>query len=240
MLLATLFRYFRGTNGMILVILFLLPMPVPGEGSHFNGGTITWAPVNPYDNSSTVVITITQSYSWVYPDVKCDINVPRSSHVSTYYFVNLTCVANCSTDGGYSAKPINTLTDCTSSSLSVGVMTSQRSTNITLNVGAYFSLAYRSLAWRRVGNSPSSFPGWSIVTLIDVRRRPDGLINTPPTSSVASPQYVIVNKTSEIKIPLSDVNLGDDLRCRWAQNRSRYCKDTWTCLLTTRSNHLSF
>ena len=236
MLLAALLRYFRGYNGMLLLILFLLSVTVPGEGSHFNGGTITWAPVNPYDNSSTVVITITQSYSWVYPDVRCDINVPRSSNVSTYYYVNLTCVANCSTDGGYSSKPINTLTDCTSASLSVGVMTSQRSTNITLNVGAYFSLAYRSLAWRRVGNSPASFPGWSIVTLIDVRRRPDGLINTPPTSSVASPQYVIVNKTSEIKIPLSDVNLGDDLRCRWAQNRSRYCKDTCSCLPTTRSD----
>ena len=207
---------------MILVLLFLLLLTVPDEGSHFNGGAITWTPVYPTSNASTVLITVTQSYSWVSPIVVCDINVPESSNVSTYSFVNLTCVANCSTDGGYSTKPINTLTDCTSVSPSVGVMTSQRSVNISLNVGAYFSIAYRSLAWRKVGNSPSNFPSWSIACLIDLRRRPDGLINTPPTSSVASPQYVIVNITTSIKIPVSDVNLGDDLRCRWAQNPSRY------------------
>jgi hypothetical protein len=35
------------------------------DGKHFNGGTINWVPIDPYVNSSTVPITITQTYSIV-------------------------------------------------------------------------------------------------------------------------------------------------------------------------------
>lgn len=207
---------------MLVLFLFILSGLTITDSSHFNGGTITWFPVNPASNSSPVLITITQSYSWVYPDVKCLNNVPASTGNSFYYTINLTCVSNCTTDGGYSAKPISIATDCTSASTSVGLMTSQRSVNISLNAGARFTLAYESLAWRKVGNSNASNPGWSIACLIDLRRRPDGVINTPPVSSVASPQYVIPNRTVQIKLPISDVNEDDDLRCRWGSSKSRY------------------
>ncbi|CAF4631624.1 unnamed protein product, partial [Rotaria sp. Silwood1] len=63
------------------------------HASHFNGGTISWAPIDPYANSSSVVITITQSYSWTYPTVSCTTNVPVSSGKTN---ANLTCIANCS------------------------------------------------------------------------------------------------------------------------------------------------
>jgi hypothetical protein len=46
--------------------------------------------------------------------------------------------------------------------------------------------------------------------------RPDGIINTPPVASVVSPQYAVVNQTTEITIPVSDVNTGDDVRCQWS------------------------
>jgi hypothetical protein len=206
---------------LILFLLILIDLTTI-ESSHFNGGAITWFPVNPSTNSSSILITITQSYSWTYPSVKCDINVPMSTGNIFYYTVNLTCVSNCSTDGGYSGKPISILTDCTSASSSIGIMTSQRSVNISLTIGAHFTLAYRSAAWRKLGNTNASSPAWSIACLIDLGRRPDGLINTPPVSSVASPQYVIINRTTEIKIPITDVNEGDDLRCRWAATTSRY------------------
>ena len=57
---------------------------------------------------------------------------------------------------------------------------------------------------------------WSIVTYIDLRFRPDGIINTPPIAAVLSPQYAIVNRTTQITIPVSDVNAADDVRCRWS------------------------
>ncbi|CAF3944198.1 unnamed protein product, partial [Rotaria sp. Silwood1] len=44
--------------------------------------------------------------------------------------------------------------------------------------------------------------------------RSDGFINTPPEATVVSPQYVIVNQTTKIQIPVSDANAGDDIRCR--------------------------
>ena len=206
---------------MFILFLLISSYIAAIESTHFNGGTITWSPVDPTSNSSSVVITITQTYSWTYPSVKCDINVPQSTNNSNYYTVNLTCVANCITDGGYTAKPITILTDCTSSSSSVGIMTSQRSVNITLTAGAHFTIAFRSLAWRKLSSSSNNFPTWSIVSLIDLRRRPDGDINTPPVSTIASPQYVVVNRTTQILIPVSDVNNGDDLRCRWAVSASR-------------------
>jgi hypothetical protein len=97
------------------------------------------------------------------------------------------------------------------------MMKSQRSKNVTLTIGAHFRIAYRSGAWRDLDFSNRSIGSWSVVSLIDLRIRPDGILNTPPVSNVASPQYVIANRTTRIEIPVSDVNDGDDIRCRWAE-----------------------
>jgi hypothetical protein len=48
---------------MIILIFNILIFPVAIKSSHFNDGTITWSPIDPYTNSSTVVITIIQTYS---------------------------------------------------------------------------------------------------------------------------------------------------------------------------------
>jgi hypothetical protein len=188
------------------------------RASHFNGGTITWTPVYPNDNSSSVLITITQSYSWVYPTVPCTTNLPTIGTIT-----NLTCVANCTTQGGYPNNPISILTDCTSYSASLGIVQSQRSVNISLNISTYFWIAYTGSAWRPLQNVATGSNGWSIVSLIDLIRRPDGLINSPPVPHVISPQYVLVNTTTIINIPVTDANVGDDIRCRWS-SQNRYCR----------------
>ncbi|CAF3521880.1 unnamed protein product [Rotaria sp. Silwood1] len=200
---------------MIILLILLLIISIGIHASHFNGGTITWAPVDPNANSSPVVITITQSYSWSYPTISCTTNVPVSSGKSDG---NLTCITNCSTDGGYSSAPISILTDCTSYSSTLGIVSSERSVNITLNAGAYFYIAYTGGNWRNLYSTSTGGLDWSIVTLINLQFRPDGIVNTPPISDVLSPQYVIVNTTTLIDIPVSDVNIGDDIRCRWGVN----------------------
>ncbi|CAF1165953.1 unnamed protein product [Rotaria magnacalcarata] len=169
------------------------------HASHFNGGAITWQPIDPYSNSSSIGITITQTYSWTYPEVNCTTNVPISSGKND---VNLTCIANCSTDGGYSNAVIDIITDCTSYSTTLSTVSSQRSVNVTLNAGAYFFLAYQDKAWRKLYATSTSNLQWSIVTLIDLRVRSDGMINTPPVANVLSPQYVIFNTTTLINIPV--------------------------------------
>jgi hypothetical protein len=197
--------------------LFLLYVIVI-DALHFNGGTIRWIPVDPFDNSSSVTIAIVQSYWWTYPRVICATNVPISTPAYSSGNLNLACIANCSTDGGYSTNPVDILTNCTSASSALGMMTSEASVNIALTSGAYFYLAYRSSSWRSL-NSPATPGGaWSIASLINLQMRPDGFINTPPVGRVASPQYVVVNRTIQIQITVSDVNTGDDIRCRWSQN----------------------
>jgi hypothetical protein len=201
---------------MISLVLFLICLSLT-NGSHFNGGSITWSPVNPYNNDSLVMITITQTYFWTYPTVDCSINVPITTPAYNSSASNLNCVSNCSTSGNYTYKKINILTDCISSSLSLGVMTSQRSVNITFPLGTYFWISYKGASWRGLKNFVNnSDPMWDITSLIDLQMRPDGFINTPPVAYVASPQYVIVNVTTTIVIPVSDVNTNDDLRCRWS------------------------
>ncbi|CAF4568511.1 unnamed protein product, partial [Rotaria sp. Silwood2] len=164
------------------------------ETSHFNGGTITWVPVYPNDTSSSILITITQSYSWVYPTVNCTTNIPTNAGST-----NLICVANCSTDGGYTSHPISILTDCTSYSTSLNMTTSERSVNVTLNQGAYFWISNNGSAWRNLTNvATTNKPDWSIVSLIDLRRRPDGVINTPPVGEVTSPHSYGVNECGDV------------------------------------------
>jgi hypothetical protein len=188
------------------------------DATHFNGGNIRWVPVDPYDNSSSVTITIMQSYSWTYSLVTCTSNVPISTVGYSTDNANLTCLADCSTDGGYSNNPINILTNCTSSSSALDIITSESSKNVTLLSSAYFYLAYTGSNWRALNYPTQTSLTWSIVTFIDLQMRSDGFINTPPTASIISPQYVIVNEITQIQIIVSDANPGDDVRCRWSTN----------------------
>ena len=201
---------------MLRSFLCLLLCSMVTKGMHFNGGTIAWEPITPNINSSVVPLTITQSYSWTYPAIACAQNVPITTSGRSSQNSNLTCITDCITDGGYKTKPINILTDCQTVSSSLGLMTSQRSVNINLTAGAHFYLAHIGAAWAPLGSPAKSGLEWSIVTFIDLRLRPDGLINTPPVASVVSPQYAIVNRTTQITIPVSDANTGDTVRCRWS------------------------
>jgi hypothetical protein len=203
-------------NRCLLVLLYAIIT----DSKHFNGGNIIWEPVDPYDNSSSITITIIQSYWWSYPTVTCAANVPISTPVYVLDGVNVTCIADCLTSGGYLNSPITAVTDCTSTSLPLGVLTSQRSKNVTLTLDAHFYIAFVETSWIDLNNPPVVGLGWSIACLIDLHIRPDGFINTPPTASVVSPQYAIVNKTLQIQIIVLDVNTDDDVRCRWSSLNS--------------------
>lgn len=214
---------------MIHSLVLLLISGVLIEGSHFNGGTITWQPVYPSSNSSKVPIIITQSYFWTSSIIVCSTNVPKTSSSPQNNVVNLTCVSGCSTDGGYSLLPIDILTDCQTINTLVDIMSSQRSVGINLTAGAYFRIAYIDDRWIALNYPVISGLPWSLVCFIDLRLRPDGFINTSPIASVVSPQYAIVNRTTQISIPVSDVNTGDTVRCRWATNNQTFDECAGVC-----------
>jgi hypothetical protein len=206
---------------MLVPLLLVLICTVVVKASHFNGGTIIWAALDPSNISSPVLITITQTYSWTYPKVNCTTDVPITTPAYASNNATLNCVANCSTDGNY--QPVYVYTDCISASLSLGVMLSTRPVNITLPLDTYFWLSYSGGAWRTLQNIVGNKSDWNISALINLQVRPDGIINTPPVAQINSPQYVIVNRTSTIIIPVSDVNTNDDVRCRWSL-LNRYCR----------------
>ncbi|CAF1305923.1 unnamed protein product [Rotaria sp. Silwood1] len=201
---------------MYLDLLILFSYFIFTNEKHFNGGSITWASIDPYDNDTSVVISITQTYSWTYPYVQCKNNVPITTTAFSASTTNLICMVDCSTDGGYSTAPINILTDCIWTSSALKMMTSTRSNNITLSAGAHFYLAYTGTAWAPLNDPSQAALQWSIVTFIDLRKRLDGIINTAPVAQFVSPQYAIVNRTTQITIPVSDANVNDDVRCRWS------------------------
>ncbi|CAF0895531.1 unnamed protein product [Rotaria sp. Silwood1] len=201
---------------MITLILTILDRLILIAGKHFNEGTIRWEPINPFINFSTVSITTTQRYSWAYLTISCATDVPISTTGRSNANTNLTCTADCSTDRGYSIKPVNILTDCISASSSLGMMTSERSVNITLSTNAHVYLSYMRSAWVGLNYPPQSGLQWSMTTFIDLRFRDDCFINTPPVASVVSPQYAIVNTSTQIRIPASDPNAADDVLCRWS------------------------
>lgn len=205
---------------MIVWIICFIICIKHNAGDHFNGGIIRWEPVDPNTNSSTVVITITQRYSWASSKVNCSTDVPITTYDYSGSKANLVCVGDCSNDGGYSNNPIDILTDCETVSSSLDIMTSQRSVNITLSTGALFKIAYQGNAWRSLENTNGGSSNWSLTTLIDLHRRPDGSLNIPPEPRIVSPQIVILNQRKTIKIPFQDINKGDDVRCRWAEKNT--------------------
>ena len=201
----------------MLCWLFTFSTFVLAHSLHFNGGTIRWAPVNPYDNSSSITINFIQTYYWTFPDVACKNNVPITTSKYSTQVANVICIADCSYDGGYSNKPINILTDCISSSSAAGVLKSERSVNITLAKDAHFYASYVGSAWRDLNFPTQIGLSWSITSYINLRRRADGSINTPPVANIVSPQFAIVNRSTQIEIPVSDANPGDHVRCRWSR-----------------------
>ena len=190
----------------LISVLFLTPI----QSAHFRGGTIYWIPVDPTTTSSTVVVTVIQTYLWRLSAVPC---VYTGFATSGY----IPCVTDCSTSGNYTSTTLSAQTTCISSSPSIDAMTGQGIRNIALDAESHFTIAYQGNAWISLVNSYSLGGGkWSISTVIDLRRRADGIFNTPPMSYVQSPQYVVLNRTKSISIPVLDVNQGDDVRCRWA------------------------
>ena len=185
---------------------------------HFNGGTIRWQPVDPNENSSSVTITIMQTYYWTYPTIVCSTDVPISTPLRQDTAVNLSCIADCLTDGGYSNNMITMVTDCVTANFAIQMMTSQRSVNITISADAHFYLAFQGLAWRDLNDPVEIDLPWSLVLLIDIRKRPDNITNTAPVGIVSSPQFAAANRITPIRILVSDVNENDDIRCRWAEN----------------------
>jgi hypothetical protein len=202
----------------IFTLLIVLISVFAIHGSHFDGGSISYQVIG--TNGSQLVVSITQSYTYVYPTIYCNnsyiINqwtLPLSGYSDATATLN--CIANCSTQGGYT--PIPVASKCTDYSVGMAITVGQRTDDVLINNGSYFVVAYQANSFRTLSlpGSGGSTLGWSISTVIDLRIRSDGKYNNPPKATMISPIYIPVGVQQKISIPTIDED-NDDVRCRFA------------------------
>lgn len=202
---------------MILHLFVLLFISTSIGGTHFQGGTISYKVVG--YNGSGVIVRITQSYLYSYSRIYCN-----NTYIANQWPVSLagypdasatlTCVADCSTSGGYSPIPVTPR--CTDYSSAMDITVGQRTDDVILQNGSYFRIAFASSAWRNLSLPTGvSTKTWSLSTVIDLRVRADGRWNTPPIATMISPIYIPVGIQQTISIPTIDAD-NDNVRCRFA------------------------
>jgi hypothetical protein len=209
------------TMNFLFVLLFWIDLV---SGSHFNGGTITWQPLDSSNTTSPVSIAITQTYSWVYSVVPCNqSSIATQTPINTVYNNNdvVKCITSCSSGYGYTSVPIARY--CTNFSPILGITNTQRTDIVQLSANASFSIAFTPASpayWRplkAVSSASVTTATWSITTSINLNKRADnGLINTAPIGNVISPIEITINTPQQITIPVIDAN-NDIVKCRWAR-----------------------
>ena len=192
--------------------------------SHFNGGTITWQPLNSSDTTSPVAIAITQTYSWVYSVVPCNQSViTTQTPINTVYNNNdvVKCLTSCTSGYAYTSVPIARY--CTSFSPILGITNTQRTDIVQISANASFSIEFTPAStayWRplkAVSAASTTTATWSITATINLIKRTDiGVVNTAPVANVISPVEIPLNVPKQITIPVIDAN-NDIVRCRWAK-----------------------
>lgn len=208
----------------MFVLIFLLFWLNYASSSHFNGGTITWQPLDPTDTTSPVSIAITQTYSWVYTVVQCNQTaVATQIPINTVYNNNdvVKCITSCTSGYNYTSVPIARY--CTNFSPILGITNTQRVDIVQLSANASFSIAFTPASaayWRPLkaaSSATNTTATWSITSTINLNRRADnGLVNTAPIGNVISPIEIPLNIPQQITIPMIDAN-NDVVKCRWAK-----------------------
>lgn len=187
---------------LAFIIVFLLPQGVVGP--HFNGGTITWRPLDTNTNTTPIQVLITQTYMYTLSKVSCTIGS------LLFYNFSLDCTSNCSTSGRY--VPVSVSTYATGMSTSLNICYTQRSQVVNLTANSYFTICYTvpsKYTYRPLNTGLNITTGnatWNISATIDLRPRPNGLLNTPPTSNMMSPTGIPYNVPTLIQIPTADVD----------------------------------
>ncbi|CAF1450571.1 unnamed protein product [Didymodactylos carnosus] len=183
---------------IILLITFV-------ESAHFNGGTVTFRPINASATGSVVSIIITQTYDWTYPLVYCD-NTMIAAHtlltrsgMSSYQLV---CIANCNTSTGYTALMVQS--PCTDFSVYLQTTTGQRSDTVNLVSTDHFTVAFQNAPYYAWSLYSAPALSWSIACTINVLLRPDGTINTSPKANIVSYINIPLNISYSFQIPVAD------------------------------------
>ena len=128
----------------ILRTLFLCFVFVTtADSSHFLGGTITWRIQNVSNNGTSVVILITQTYSWTYVAGRCDGSSIANNLAVSGATGTLLCSPSCPSGFG----SVSTLPYCTDVSPLNGIAIGQRLDTVIISTGSNFFVIYSGGYW---------------------------------------------------------------------------------------------
>lgn len=108
-------------------------------GSHFNGGTIQWSPVNKSATGSPLQIIITQRYTYTLSLVTCTVGSQLGSTIYGYNF-HLWCTLDCgASSAGYVAPPV--LGICTGTNTGLNLAFVERTDIVNVTANGSFSIS---------------------------------------------------------------------------------------------------
>jgi len=185
----------KSMNTFFLIWILCLNTVV---GDHFRGGIISWRPLDPSTNATTVQVLIYQRYFWdrLWGSfaIRCtEANVLAKTSIPVSDYVK--CFQNCSGSGftNTSVSTVLTTTDCDPNAL-IRSWSGEKYTTVSLSRTASITIGYYSNAWFVTNLYKASGAYWTLANRINLAKRPDGFINTSPVTATLPALFKPVNQ----------------------------------------------
>ena len=200
-----------------MIALFVLIENNQVKSSHFRGGTISWAPINPSITFpvASVQVNITMRFFWnLYSSVVGFVNVCNTPALITSgnLFGDTTNLK--SLNGPYWS--MDSRGNCYAYDTVNGWQAHRRSQTQSIITSSQVNAMWSNGDWITGVNNINSTTKWYMVVMIDLSQRADtGKINTSPVTSMVPYVIIAANCTNNrsITIPVYDAD-GDVVRCR--------------------------
>lgn len=171
-------------------------------------------PLNRTPSGGTVQILVRQRYGWRSSNLQTTCT---SAIVMTQGLLGTTGSLQCLL-GALCGNFNTTSTDspCTDFNTVLDWSGSERLDIQTLPLGAWFIISFTDFSFAQVAIAGNGI--WFLTSRIDLNVRPDGKINTSPSTQILPVIRRTVNTTHIFTLPMLDNDRTDILRCRWSTN----------------------
>ena len=215
---------------MFLTLVFVFIALKQGETSHFRGGTISWAPVNPNITFpvSQVEVYITTRFFWKLVSTQCD---------SSACITAGNPIGDNGTISPYNGNPwsIDAQTKCYGYSIQDQWMEGVNTQKVNVTTAMAVSASFASCCWVTGITSVSGSTNWNLTFVIDLKQRTDtNRINSSPTTTITP--YIKLStgcsNNQSLVIPVADEDM-DLVRCRCSNNvcLAAFSMDSVNCIL---------
>jgi hypothetical protein len=189
------------------------------ESSHFRGGTISWAPVDPsvaFPVASVQVQVTTRffwniAFGWSGCGTSCCNSAAAVAAGTTYGDT-----AGLKSQSISPSWTLSTEAECYDYSTANSWTAQKRTQTQSMITSTSFTAMWTSTAWVSGVNNINGTSSWYMVVMFDLSQRADtGKINSSPVTSMVP--YVILSSSCanniSVPIPVTDAD-GDVIRCR--------------------------